>query len=318
MNRHLRLGMITGLCLLLTLSAVRTVSAVTYIEDGNIPADQIINNDVYISTQHVVVDGTINGTLVTGGGTVVINGTINGDLLSSSTEITISGVVAGSVASASRSLIINGQVDGNVFAVGALVKLEPEARVNRSVYFAGFSLETAAGSKISRGVLMNGYQASLSGEIGRDAEVGVIAFELRGAVLGDVKLNVGKPGENLYLFVMPFQTGMPEDIPSGVRVYEGAEVGGIFEYTSPVEQNTSIQGIPYEKITYHTSDHLKPSISPADRVGLWGLGLIRETITLLVLGGLAVWLIPAAIEGAATEKQKYKKNNSHHFYDSHP
>lgn len=146
---------------------------------------------------------------------------------------------------------------------------------------------------------MNGYQASLSGEIGRDAEVSVVAFELRGTVLGDVKLNVGKPGENLYLSVIPFQTNMPDDIPSGVRVYEGAEVAGKFDYTSSVEQTTTIQSVPYEKITFHKSDHLKAALSPVDRVSVWGLGLIRETITLLVLGGLAVWLIPAAVEVAA-------------------
>ena len=52
--------------------------AVEFIGGNNIPAGQVIDDDVFIGGDNVVIDGTVNGDLFASGSTVTVNGVVKG------------------------------------------------------------------------------------------------------------------------------------------------------------------------------------------------------------------------------------------------
>lgn len=91
---------------------------------------------------------TIEGDVVLIGTDVVVDGTVNGDVLAIGMTITINGDIQGSLLSAGVSEIIAGEIGGSLYSGALTLELESQARVARSVYFAGLSLITQAGSQI--------------------------------------------------------------------------------------------------------------------------------------------------------------------------
>jgi len=89
-------------------------------------------------------------------------------------------------------------------------------------------------------------------------------------------------------------------INPGIRVGEGAKIGGVLRYTSRAQQGNSIASAPAGGVVYQTPQPGKtpqepPRTSPVVSLGRWILARLRDFVTLLVLGGLAIWLIPALL-----------------------
>ena len=246
--------------------------------------DEVIDDDLIITGQNVIVDGTINGDLVVTGGTIVVNGTVNGSLLA-----------------AGQSLIINGKVGGTLYAAGASLNLGSQVVIERNLFFGGHSLSTAAGSVVKRDGSIGGYQAILNGEIQRDLLAGVGALELNGIVGRNAAIDVAAPSATVQPeFWRSFsQADLPATIQPGLRVGADATIAGKLNYTSPVEQTSGIVAQPQGGVAYSTpvpnatgDSAAAITVQPQNQVVSWLWSRLRELVTLLVIGGLALWLLP--------------------------
>lgn len=273
------------LVLVLSLGVVGTAQAFEFIENEDVPAGEVVDDDLFIVGDRVVIDGTVNGDLFAFGQSVIINGVVNGSLITGAQTVEINGDVAGSFYNGSSSAVLG-----------------PEASVGRNVYFGGFSLSVDQGATVGRDVAAGGYQATINGEIGRDLYVGAASLEIGGKVGGDVKADVeGPSGEDFYMPFMP--PGVSETKSPGIYITDGAEIGGKVSYTSPVNQDDNIETAPEGGVTFSTpvpdeADMKEKPKAPSGRVGAalkvgqWFLKRLREFVTLLALGALVLWLIP--------------------------
>ena len=278
---YIRLSMILTLLLIGVFGFVQSAKAVEIIEGESITADEVIDDDVFITGNTVVVDGTVNGDLFASGNTVTVNGTVKGSLVT-----------------AAQTIIVNGQIEGSIYAAGYTMMAGEKTQVGRNFYFAGFSLEAKPEMTVGRDLLMAVYQGVLGGEVGRDLLAAAGALEINGKVGGDVKVDIGAPDEEFNFTPMFGPPGAPPMIKPGLRVGEGAEIGGKLIYTSPADQTSAIDSTPLGGVVYqtpqpHEEDLAKPAAPrPELLVGKWVLKRLSELATLLVLGALAVWLIP--------------------------
>lgn len=278
--------LVLAIVMILLVSTSGVAYAVEIIDSGTIPESEVIDDDVFIGGDTVVVDGTVNGDLFAAGNTVTINGTVNGSL-----------VVA------AQTIQINGKVSGSIYGASSAISFGENLVVGRNVYYAGFGLETKKGSLINRDLLVTGYQAVLYGNVGRDVLAAVGALHLNGGVGRDVKAEVSSPDEG-FGGNIPFLTppGSPAMVASGLHVSDSAQIGGSLVYTSEAVQSEAIKSEPTGGVVYQTpqpaqtTEERKPTVIVEQGIGRWILNRLRDLTTILVLGGLALWLIPTTLQ----------------------
>jgi hypothetical protein len=232
-----------------------------------IAADEVIDDDLFVSGNRVEVNGTVKGDLFAVGETVEVNGPVEGSLM-------ISG----------QTLTVNGPVGGSIYSGGYALRIGPEVEVSRNLYFGGFSLTTASSSSIGRSLYVGAYQASLNGEIQRDLSVGLGALELNGVVGGDVEGEVSRAGTIRQPVVMPPFGGAVEPIEPGLRISDGAEIGGQLTVQEVQRDQTPDPGATLA---------LGISRAVSRRVG--------EFIALLLVGFVLLRFGPGLIERAGSE-----------------
>ncbi len=273
-----------SLTLLLAAGLARSAEAVD-VRGGDtitIGKDEVVDDDLFLAGNIVVMNGTVSGNLFVAGSQIEVNGTVNGSLF-----------LAG------QSLTVNGKVSGSVFGGSASMRLGPQASVGRNVFYGGFGLTSEPGSTVGRDLLMGGYQAVLGGDIARDLRFGGGALELSGKVGRDVIADVSAPGTDRQAGFTSFTPGMPAPIAPGLRVSNRARIGGTLTYSSPVEQASAIQSAPAGGVAYKARQERGGAQAQRNVVGEWIADLLREFMTLLVLGLLAVWQLPALLNHAA-------------------
>lgn len=223
---------------------------------------------------------TINDDLFVSGSTVIVNGTVNGDLWAAGNLVQVNGRVSGSTFLAGQSLTVSGRLAGSLYAGGATLLVSRQAVVGRNLYFAGASLTAEPGSTVGRDVYATGGQAVLNGAVARQVGFAGSGLEINGSVGGDVRASVAAPGEATRA---PWT---PAPIAPGLRVGPGARIGGQLVYTSPVEQSQNIRSRPAGGVVYRPAPEGR--MAPTGAAG-WALGWLRDLVTLLALGALAVW-----------------------------
>jgi cytoskeletal protein CcmA (bactofilin family) len=296
-KQPIRWTLVLGLALTLVLGLASVALAADFRAGDTITIgkDEVIDDDLIITGQNVIVDGTINGDLVVTGGTIVINGTVNGSLLT-----------------AGQSMTINGTVGGSLYGAGASLTLGPQAVIARNLFFGGYSLTTTAGSLVKRDGAMGGYQAILNGEIQRDLRAGLGALALDGIVGRNAYVDVGEPSTTVQPdFLRSFSnTELPATIQPGLRIGAAAQIAGKLNYTSPIEQTSGIVAQPQGGVTYSApvpnatgSTATAITVQPQNPVVSWLWSRLRELVTLLVIGGLALWLLPKRFQRVVEQVQ---------------
>jgi len=267
--------------------AAHRVNAVEVVENGVIPAGQTIEDDVFIAGDNVLVEGTVTGDLFAFGSNIRINGTVGGSLFG-----------------AGQTIAVNGEVAGSVYAAGSSAILGGASSVGRNVYYAGFGLEAQPGSRVQRDLITAGYQALLSGSVERDVSASVGALVISGEIGRNVRADVGAPDEGGFMFFAP--PGAPAAVPPGIRVTEGAAIGGRLTYVSPEAQEDAIGAEPAEGIVHQTPvPEARDEARQRDGRGIalvvlqWIIARLRELVTLLLLGALILWLWPRWLYRAA-------------------
>jgi hypothetical protein len=293
-----------GLVFIIALGTIQPAKALVINEGGVIKEGEVVNDDVFLTGENVVMDGEVKGILFAFGNTVTVNGSVDGDVICAGSNIVINGQVTGNVFCGGQALDFNGAVSGSLLGAGSSLNLGSNASIGRNAFLASFGLESQPGSKVTRDLYYGGYQAILSGEVGKDLNASSAALELNGKIGGDVKADVESPSADAQPMRYFSWPGMPKKIlDPGLRVSKGAEIGGKFTYISPVDQATAIAAAPAGGIVYQTPVPAETKgktgvTTPAAQVTpvmnvlkwLWARG--QEFLTLLVLGALAIWLVP--------------------------
>ena len=132
----------------------------------------------------------------------------------------------------------------------------------------------------------------------------VAALVISGNIGGNVRADVAAPDTAGFMFVAP--PGAPASVPPGIRVTEGAEIGGQLVYISPEEQEDTIQSEPEEGIVFRTPvPDTRQQAQQRDGRGVallvlqWIIARLRDLVTLLLLGALILWLWPRWLYRAA-------------------
>ena len=309
--------MVLAIVFVLVFSAVTPVQAAVIVEDdGDVAADEVINDDLIISAENININGTVNGLVIATGNLVNINGTINGDVIAAGSVIAVSedAVITGNLFGGSSIINVAGEVDGSIAAGSTAMNIRDGASVGRNVYYGGFGLEIEPDAVVGSDVRVGAYQVIMNGSIGKQLNAGAEAIELGGTVGGDAKLEVGSPEEmttpfNPFMFSFSFlppeaQAQMPDMIDGGLRIADTADIKGELTYTSTYEQSETIDSQPMGGIVFQTpvpevEEDKDPAVGPGvgaagafAQFAKWALKVVRNFVTLMILGALSFWLIP--------------------------
>jgi cytoskeletal protein CcmA (bactofilin family) len=258
-----------------------------------IGSDEVVNDDLYVSAQEFVLDGTVNGDLIAFGQTVTINGTVDGDLMS-----------------AAQTVVVNGEVTGAIRMAGSVLFVGEEASIGGDIVSAGYSLEVRQGSAIGQDLVFAGAQILLAGDVARNVQVGTSAFELRGNVGGDVKADVGNadqgPAGPPPMLFMPQSSVPAPNVKPGLTIDPSASIEGNLEYTQSKDL-TIPAGVVSGEVTrtapQSSSGTAAGKETTAQKVGKWALGFVRNSVTLILIGLLLLWLFPAFVSGLSAHLQ---------------
>jgi hypothetical protein len=254
------------------------------------------------AVEDTVDDGeVIDQNLVLAGPEVVMAGEINGDLAAVGDQVTISGEVNGSLLVIGRSVILNGPVSGSLFVSALTLVVGPEASVGRDVHFIGEGLETQAGSTIERDLHVISLESSLSGEVNR-------------------KVNALVGPRNLILAMIDFMQSrglLPQDEPPGANLpafrlassgNENLEVLGMGFGLPSIQSLPLFQPSPEQGTAANAGPGVRAprqeTTLDVPRIQAWALAFLRTLLSLLILGLLWVWLLPAQLSWAGEQARQ--------------
>lgn len=265
-----------------------------------------VDDDVFVVSKAVNIQGEINGSVLAIGSTINIDATINGDVFLAAGKIRISEntKITGNLYLASSDTQISGTVNGSFASASLSLIISNNAVIQRNAYLTGYSVELGANAHIDQNLYAADFQNSINGTIIGNARISASAIEVYGRIDGNAQFDVAAPGEpTFYLSLIP---GVPTALESGLRVYPNAVIFGNLQYTSTVNQDTSIQNkstpifsTPIPSEPDKQANNAKPAQSTTSTfVMTWLWTFLSRLITYLLLGALILWVIPKAAESA--------------------
>ena len=282
---------------LVTLLALTMITP-AYAFDGRggdkvvIQTAEVVNDDLYVGAQEFVLDGTVNGDLIVFAQIVTINGKVDGDLMA-----------------AAQTVVVNGEVTGAIRMAGSVLQVGEKASIGRDLVAAGYSMEGKQGSTIGRDLVFAGGQILLAGDVTRDVQVATGGFELRGKVGGDVNAEVGnadqgRAGPPPAMFMPPTSISAP-NVKPGLTLGSSAAIAGNLKYTQSKEV-TIPAGVVKGTVT--RTEPSRDNTSPreetiAHKIATWGLNFVRDSITLILIGLLLLWLFPFFVRSLSDQLQ---------------
>ncbi len=248
----------------------------------SIEKNVVIDDDLYVTAQVFTLDGKVTGDLVVFAQTITINGEVGGDLIA-----------------AGQTVIINGKVADDVRIAGAGLQLGSQAVIGDDLVAAGASLETKDDSVVSGELVVGAGQALLEGDAMGDVLAGTGGLELTGSFGGNVAAYVGETDDNAPPMGM-YMSNSPITLPNvrpGLKISNEASIEGNLIYSSTKELSFPA-GVISGKITRTEPEYESQTVvSPPERHPLvdWSLNLLRNLVTLILIGLLFVWLTPKVL-----------------------
>ena len=253
-----RLVLMLALLASLLLSLPQSAYAQDFIYGDVIPSGEIVENDVILFGDEVSIEGEVIG-----------------DVVAVSKKVTINGDVQGSLIILGDEIVIGGNVNGSVYTAGVNLTFSPQASVQRSVYFVGFSLATEEESAITWDLNTITFGARLAGQVGRNTTAIIGPIEIIRSLLQAVGINQAAwQGE-------PVDSELADwnHMTAGLLPVLWMDQGGSESLTMASEL------ISEPGQTSQATD------STVD----WLLVRLRELVALLVIGCLLIWLLPARL-----------------------
>jgi cytoskeletal protein CcmA (bactofilin family) len=260
-----------------------------------IQAGDVINDDLYVAANEFVLDGTVNG-----------------DVISAANMITVNGQVAGNLIAAANTVVINGTVTGDVWAGGSVLYFGDKAKIGGDIVGGAYSLEVHQGSTVGRDAVMGAFQILLAGAVGRNVMAGANGLEIDGSVGGNVKAAVSDANQTQTepppgMFMNRSTVPVPAVRP-GLTISPSARITGNLDYVQSSDL-TFPAGVVGGSISRQAppADEKRPVVSEtaSQKVGKWGLNLLRTLVTLVLLGLFMFWLFPGFVR-ALTSKLESK------------
>jgi cytoskeletal protein CcmA (bactofilin family) len=257
-----------------------------------IESGEVVNDDLYVGAQEFILDGTVNGDVIVFAQIVTINGRVDGDLMA-----------------AAQTVAVNGEVTGSIRLAGSVLLLSEKASIGQDVVAAGYSFEGKPGSTIGQDLVFAGGQILLSGEVARNVEAATGGFELRGNVGGDVEAEVGEPDQGRPglppSMFMPQSPIAPPAIQPGLTIDPSAQVAGDLSYTQAQDVSIPAGVVTGEVIrnTPRSNPNAPREETTAEKVQKWGLNFIRNSVSLLLIGLVLLWLFPFFVQGLSDQLQ---------------
>ena len=224
-----------------------------------IAADEVIDDDLFVSGSIIEIDGTVTG-----------------DLFATGSQITVDGQVGGSAFLSGYSISVAGDVDGSLYSGAYSLVVERGAVIGRNIYFGGFSLIVEGGSSVGRSVYTGSYQTVIDGDVADDVSASSAALVISGSVGGDVTGQVQEADGGAGTVFPSFPGSVPIRSP-GLDISDSAEIGGDID-VQVSERDRPEPGRLIRRFVGRTI---------TDRVG--------EFLAILIVGGLLLWLWPAAM-----------------------
>ena len=296
-----RISILLALVFMWGLVFTGSARAVEFTNDGIVAANEVVDDDLFISADQADIDGTVNGDLFINSSQAAVRGLVDGNLIVNSAILNLTGHVTGSVVFFGRSAEISGQIDGSVYASGNGMRIRPEARLARNLFWAGYALDVRPGVEVGRDIILAGYQGQIRPASVRHVSASVSGLELDGVINGNVYAAVEGAGVNDAFMQVVNEMLPPSEmfepipmLPSGLRVAPTTQIGGRLDYQSPVNQDSSIGAAPGGGVSF-TPAPVDPELTLAERVAAWFIARFKELATLLILGGLVAALFPIAL-----------------------
>jgi cytoskeletal protein CcmA (bactofilin family) len=271
-NIIIRTTLITILVLMALFSATQSARADGIIQGDTVSAGQVVDNDAVMAGEDIVVDGTIKGDLFAFGRTVTINGDVDGSVVAAGGEITI-----------------NGEIRGTVYSAGRVLEMGSESVANRNVYFIGLQLITQEGSTIGRDLLGASLSAKLSGTVVRDlkAIIGLLSF------LGEIDQAVEEEQAEPETETSP--TGSLDSQENAAT-----DLDGVISLIRSSGKDEPLQMPAKELLSRSLTQGFQKTVKEQGISSYdlqeWLVELIRDFVTLLIIGLVSIWLLPSKLE----------------------
>lgn len=271
------------LSMLLCFVLVPSSHAIEIIDKGTvvIEAGKVIEDDLMVFANELVMDGTIKGDLIFFGTTAEINGLIEGDLMG-----------------AGQAITLNGTAEDDVRIGGTVITLGKAAQIGDDLFAGAYSLESLAGSLVEGDMFIGVGQSRLAGDVAGDLWMSGGGLELLGTVSGDVQAEVGSAADAPVFSPFAFMPNAPT-VPSfawGLTIGDQAQVGGDLTYTSStavgVPAGLVAGNVSYEPVVQDTAVVVEEVVTPTQQFLNWLAEVVRQLVTLLIIGAVMVWLAP--------------------------
>lgn len=209
-----------------------------------------------VSGDTIPAGTTVDDDVILYGETVTIDGDVNGNVFALGGTVTVNGKVDGSLYALSQQVVVNGEVTDGVYGTALELVFGPEGKVGRNVAFLGLSVGMPEGATIGR---------DLTG-------IFILGAQFAGEVERETTAVIG-PLEVVRLIIRMFDIQAPPFLapqtiaPSGMKL------------ASPAPLDIPQQGV-------------------IDPIALqrWLVLLVRDYISLLLVGLLALWLFPGHLK----------------------
>lgn len=301
---------VVGLLALATLVLAAPVQAADIRTKDVIVIDEDVNDDLYLLASSITVNSTVHGDLIAAAAEIVLNGTVEGDLWAVGGKVHVNGTVTDDVRFAGSDLLVG-----------------PGGQVGDDLFAGGFGFTAQPDSSLSSDLFVAGYQALLDGQVAGNVQAAVAGMEISGHIGGDVQAEVAEPApefEQWSVFMRMWSPYMPAQIVGpGLRIEDEAQIDGELVYTSPVAVQVP-EGAVAGPIVYQTpvpeevpTPEVEAPEIPAGALTLagvvgwfvrWIVGLVRNFVTLLIVGALLLWLAPKWLRETA---QHWKEKPVH-------
>jgi cytoskeletal protein CcmA (bactofilin family) len=201
--------------------------------------------------------------------TIAQGETVAHDLYVSAGTVQIDGRIDGDLIVAGGTVTVNGPVNGNLIAAGGNLTLNGE--VAGDLFAGGGTVIT--GGNVRRSVRVGGGQVTVGSQVGRDLLVGAGTLTLAQSarVAGDLIFGTGQTNLN------------------------GTVDGSVLGQTSQYSKTGTVRGTDEVTIQEPREQEERREPTVADRI----LDQLRRYVTILVAGGLLLWLAPRLFRGAA-------------------
>lgn len=249
----------------------------------------------------------ISGNLLVLCRTLVVDGHITGNLIGAATTAVINGRIDGNVYMLAGQMDVHGSIGDDLHFAGLVLRVHQDAEFTaRAADLVSISLSTTLlpESGLSGTILSVGYQLILQGRVAGEVNFWGSSLLITGVVDGNVYAQVGDANADvsqLETLLIPVPLEITLSRP-GLRVGDNARITGELRYSGPTEAEIAAGTLETEPI--YTPIVVQPDFTQialgeqdqSRELGLFLSQVVREFLTLMLVGGVLLLLAPRSMQ----------------------